>query len=97
MSGYFDNIPHDSLMEKVARRVSDRSFLGLLKRFIKAPVSIATEKGKRRREANDKGTPQGGVCSPLLANIYLNDFCLKLHKHTPCKIVTYARRLRGLA
>lgn len=90
LSGYFDTIPHDSLMEKVSRRISDRSFLTLLKGFIKAPISIETAGGKRRIEANDRGTPQGGVCSPLLANIYLNDFCLKLHNNTPCHIVSYA-------
>ena len=90
LSGYFDNIPHDRLMSKVSRRISDRSFLNLLKRFIKAPVSIKTDNGKSLLEANKKGTPQGGVCSPLLANIYLNDFCLKLHHQTPCEIVSYA-------
>lgn len=90
LSGYFDTIPHDSLMEKVSRRISDRSFLTLLKGFIQAPISIETGGGKRRIEANSRGTPQGAGCSPLLANIYLNDFCLKLDAHTPCEIVSYA-------
>jgi group II intron reverse transcriptase/maturase len=90
LSGYFDSIPHAPLMQKVSRRISDNTFLGLLRRFIKAPISIPTEKGKQRLIANHIGTPQGGSCSPLLALIYLNDFCLKIHHKTPCRIVTYA-------
>ncbi|WP_133309549.1 group II intron reverse transcriptase/maturase [Parashewanella spongiae] len=90
LSAYFDTIPHAKLMTKIERRISDSSFLSLLKSFIKAPISIETVNGKWRIEASRCGTPQGGVISPLLANIYLNDFCLKIHEKTPCKIVTYA-------
>ena len=68
ISGYFDNIDHAMLMKLVSRRVSDGSILKLIKAFLTAPV---VEEGISRK--NDKGTPQGGVLSPLLANIYLND------------------------
>lgn len=71
LSGYFDTIDHAALLRLVARRVSDGSILGLVKRFLKAPI-VEETKGKRRTTPNDRGTPQGGVLSPLLANLYLN-------------------------
>lgn len=67
ISGYFDNIDHSMLMKLVKKRVSDGSILKLVKAFLTAPV---VEDGTGRK--NDKGTPQGGVLSPLLANLYLN-------------------------
>ncbi len=90
LSQYFDTIPHDKLMEKVQRRVTDSSLLKLIKACLKSPISIETAKGKRRIEANNTGTPQGGVLSPLLANIFLNDFCLLIDAKTPCEIISYA-------
>ena len=71
LSDYFGTIPHAGLLRLVARRVSDGSILGLVKRFLKAPIVEETD-GKRRTTPNDRGTPQGGVISPLLANLYLN-------------------------
>jgi RNA-directed DNA polymerase len=68
---YYDTIPHDRLLEAVAKRVVDKNLLKLLKMWLKAPV-VEEEGGKRTYRGNDKGTPQGGVISPLLANIYLN-------------------------
>jgi len=68
---YFDTIPHDKLMSLVAKRVVDKHILRLIKLWLKAPV-VEEEDGKKRYEGNEKGTPQGGVISPLLANIYLN-------------------------
>ncbi len=67
LSGYFDNIPHKRLMEKVERKISDQSFLNLLNSFIKAPHSVATSSGRRKIVANTAGigTPQGGVITPL--------------------------------
>jgi RNA-directed DNA polymerase len=72
ISKYFDTIPHDKLMSLVVKRIVDRNILRLIKLWLKAPVVEEGEDGKKRYEGNEKGTPQGGVISPLLANIYLN-------------------------
>jgi group II intron reverse transcriptase/maturase len=72
ISKYFDTILHDKLMSLVAKRVVDKNILRLIKLWLKAPVVEEGEDGKKRYEGNEKGTPQGGVISPLLANIYLN-------------------------
>jgi RNA-directed DNA polymerase len=77
LSGYFDSIPHSDLMRSVARRVVDRHVLHLIKMWLKAPVEEWDGDGKRRMSGGRKatcGTPQGGVASPLLANIYMNRF-----------------------
>jgi RNA-directed DNA polymerase len=67
IEAYFDSIPHGKLMDLVARRIVDRRVLGLIKRWLKCAVE---EKGHRWKPT--RGTPQGGVISPLLANIYLH-------------------------
>jgi group II intron reverse transcriptase/maturase len=67
IQGFFDNIPHDKLLQSVARRVSDGKMMRLIKLFLKAPICEDDNERKPK-----KGTPQGGVISPLLANIYLN-------------------------
>lgn len=74
IKGYFDAIPHDRLMKLVEARIADTRVLGLIEGFLKAGIM----EGKESWEAED-GTPQGGVVSPLLANIYLNplDWLLK--------------------
>jgi RNA-directed DNA polymerase len=77
LSRYFDNIPHRDLMQCVARRIVDRHVLALIKMWLKAPVEGRDGDGKRRivgGKGNMRGTPQGGVASPLLANIYMNRF-----------------------
>jgi group II intron reverse transcriptase/maturase len=71
ISKYFDSIPHDKLLKEVAKRIVDKHILRLIKMWLTAPV-VEEEDGKKRYTDNDKGTPQGGVISPLLANIYLN-------------------------
>ncbi len=69
---YFDTIPHRKLMRQVARRVSDGMILKLIKAWLRAPIVEEEQGGGRRMKANPCGTPQGGVISPLLANIYLH-------------------------
>jgi RNA-directed DNA polymerase len=74
---YFDSIPHHELMQSVARRVVDRQMLKLIKSWLKAPVEDRDEEGRPRMSGGKKskrGTPQGGVLSPLLANIYMHRF-----------------------
>jgi RNA-directed DNA polymerase len=75
LSKYFDTIPHSELMQCVARRIVDRHVLHLIKMWLKVPVEERDENGKRRLTGgkdNDRGTPQGGVISPGLANLYMN-------------------------
>jgi len=77
LSKYFDNIPHRELMMCVARRIVDREVLHLVKMWLKAPVEERDEQGKRHMtggRGSSRGTPQGGVASPLLANLYMNRF-----------------------
>jgi RNA-directed DNA polymerase len=90
LSGYFDSIPHEPLMEKLGRRVSDKQFLALIRGMLRAPVQTADSNGKTHCSAGTKGVPQGNVLSPLMANVYLNDFCLMIANRTPCAIITYA-------
>jgi RNA-directed DNA polymerase len=78
LSRYFDSIPHSDLMQSVARRIVDRHVLRLIKLWLKAPIEERDDGDGRRRigggKSNTRGTPQGGVASPLLANIYMNRF-----------------------
>jgi RNA-directed DNA polymerase len=77
LSGYFDSIPHTDLLRSMACRVVDRHVLHLIKMWLKAPVEERDRDGTRRMSGGQKGTrgtPQGGVASPLLANIYMNRF-----------------------
>jgi RNA-directed DNA polymerase len=76
LSKYFDTIPHSELMQCMRRRIVDRQMLHLIKMWLTAPVEEKDEKtGKKRLTGgkdNDRGTPQGGVVSPGLANLYMN-------------------------
>ena len=72
ISKYFDTIAHDKLLALVAKRIVDKNILRLIKQWVKAPV-VEEDNGKEKYKGNDKGTPQGGVISPLFANIYLNE------------------------
>src|SRR3954471_3054148 len=77
LSKYFDSIPHRELMQSVARRIVDRHVLRLIKLWLKAPVEERDGDGKRRMiggRGSARGTPQGGVASPLLSVIYMNRF-----------------------
>ena len=74
LKGYFDSIPHDKLMKCVRMRIVDRSVLKLIRMWLEAPVVEQDRGGGKKVARNKKGTPQGGVVSPLLANIYLHWF-----------------------
>src|SRR6266700_3483394 len=77
LSRYFDSIPHDDLIKSVARRIVDRHVLRLIKLWLKVPIEETDVEGTRRivgGKSNTRGTPQGGVASPLLSNIYMNRF-----------------------
>jgi RNA-directed DNA polymerase len=77
LSKYFDTIPHSDLLKSVARRIVDRHVLRLIKLWLKAPVEERDGNGKRHvngGKSSTRGTPQGGVASPLLSVIYMNRF-----------------------
>jgi RNA-directed DNA polymerase len=80
LASYFDTIPHDKLMQAVEMRIADRNVLRLIRMWLKSPVVERDDEGKERRSGKpDKGTPQGGVISPLLANLYLHWFDKVFH------------------
>ena len=98
MVSSFGSIPHADLMKSLARRIVDRRVLHLIRMWLKAPVEERDSDGKRRMsggKGSTRGTPQGGVASPLLANIYMNRF-LKHWRLTACgeefhaHIISYA-------
>ena len=80
LSAFFDTIPHAELMRSVARRISDRHLLALLKQWLVVPVEETDDRGHRRRtsEAKDtrRGVPQGAPISPLLSSVYMRRFLL---------------------
>lgn len=93
IEAYFDTIPHDRLMKTLAERIVDGAMLALLKSFLTAPIIDERSGGGPRR--NDRGTPQGGVISPLLANVYLHlvdrNFRRKTEKGVLCgRLIRYA-------
>ena len=99
LSGYFDSIPHAELMKSVARRVSDRHMLHLIKMWLEAPVEEVDKGGTHHRTTRNKdegrGTPQGAPISPLLSNLYMRRFILGWkslgHEHRlQAYIVNYA-------
>lgn len=97
-SKYFDTIPHAELLRSVARRVSDGRVLHLLKRWLRAPVVERDAAGRVRSSGgrgHTLGTPQGGVVSPLLANVYFNRFLRAwqergIGRHLRARVVNYA-------
>jgi RNA-directed DNA polymerase len=79
LEGYFDSIPHEQLIQCVRARVVDGGVLGLIRQWLEAPVEEDDGSGGKRRRRSQCGTPQGGVISPLLANIYLHGFDRVFH------------------
>jgi RNA-directed DNA polymerase len=80
LQGYFDTIPHDQLMACVRMRVTDRSVLQLIAMWLQTPVVARDDSGRTTTTRPTQGTPQGGVISPLLANIYLHWFEKAFHR-----------------
>ena len=80
LQAYFDSIPHEKLLKCVERRVADRHVLRLLRQWLTAPVEERDEGGRPRRQRPTQGTPQGGVISPLLANLYLHWFDVRFSR-----------------
>jgi RNA-directed DNA polymerase len=78
LSSYFDSIPHDRLIRMVEKRIADRSLLKLIRMWLKTPV--VEEGGNGGGKKSRKGTPQGGVISPLLANIFLHEMDRSFHE-----------------
>lgn len=72
LEGYFDSIPHDRLIKCLRKRITDHSVLKLIRQWLQAPVAEPDQAGTSSRR--QQGTPQGGVISPLLANVYLHWF-----------------------
>jgi RNA-directed DNA polymerase len=98
LSKYFDTIPHAELMKSVARRIADKAVLHLMKMWLKVPIEEKDERGRPKfsgGKCSKRGTPQGGVISPLLANIYMNRLLRafdksELMKRCEARIVSYA-------
>jgi len=98
LSQYFDTIPHAELMKSVARRISDGKMLRLIKMWLKVPVEETGEKGRKTYtggKGSKAGTPQGGVISPLLANIYIHRLLkawkvFDLESKLKARIINYA-------
>jgi RNA-directed DNA polymerase len=79
LSDYFNTIPHGPLMRCLSRRIADGSMLSVVKRWLRAPVVERRERSEQRTTVaadTNRGTPQGGVASPLLANLYFRRFVL---------------------
>lgn len=98
LKGYFDSIPHEKLEAALRMRISDRSVLSLIRMWLRAPIVEVGKDGKKKppRKHSGKGTPQGGIISPLLANVYLHWFDKFFHQASgpgtwaKAKLVRYA-------
>jgi len=103
LKGYFDSIPHAQLLACLRARVVDRSVLKLIRMWLEAPVVERKEGGGSQWSRPKKGTPQGGVASPLLANLYLHWFDALFHgpqgpaRKADVKLVRYADDFVALA
>lgn len=95
---YFNTIPHGPLMRCLSRRVADGQVLSVIKQWLRAPVVERSKQGERRTTGaadQHRGTPQGGVISPLLANLYFRRFILAWkqfghERRLQARVVNYA-------
>ena len=94
LKGYFDTIPHDKLMKVLEYRIADRSVLKLIRMWLRAPIVEQDDEGGPRVHRSRRGTPQGGVISPLLANAYLDLFDKVFHRSTGPRYWAKARMVR---
>ena len=96
LKGYFDSIPHREMMASLHKHIADRSVLQLIRMWLEAPVVEKPDKrgGAPKVSRSEKGTPQGGIVSPLLANLYLHWFDRAFQRGpaqwTGAKLVRYA-------
>ena len=79
LKGYFDTISHDQLMQCLKMRITDRQVLKLIRMWLQSPVMERDDQGRTKGTRPKQGTPQGGVISPLLANVYLHWFEKAFH------------------
>lgn len=96
LASYFDTIDHARLLRQLERRLADRSVLRLIRLWLRCPIVEEDDRGRRRTTRPRQGTPQGGVISPLLANVYLHDFDRAFHgpegpaQRAQARLVRYA-------
>ena len=81
LKSYFDTIPHDQLLKALRMRITDRSVLALIRSWLEAPIVEPDDQGRTTVRRSEQGSPQGGVISPLLANVYLHWFEHLFHRH----------------
>ena len=96
LKSYFDTIPHERLLKCLEARIADRTVLKLIRMWLESPIVETDDRGRTRQTRSKQGTPQGGVISPLLANIYLHWFEKRFYRSdgpgtwANAKLVRYA-------
>jgi RNA-directed DNA polymerase len=74
LSSYFDTVDHGILLEMLKERITDGAILKLIRMWLESPIVETDDKGKKKVTKPKRGTPQGGIISPLLSNLYLHKF-----------------------
>jgi RNA-directed DNA polymerase len=94
LSSYFDTIDHNKLMQCIERHIADRSVLKLIRMWLESEIVEEDGTGGRKVSRSRKGTPQGGVISPLLANLFLHEFDKRFHAPEGPRSFANARLVR---